>query len=41
MDVLVVSPNVPIVAQNGATIPSRIWKRFLTGTYTWMAASII
>jgi FtsH-binding integral membrane protein len=30
----------PIIPQY-IVIPSRIWKRFLMGTYSWMAASII
>src|SRR5579883_1884596 len=32
-----VGPN----AQNNLVIPTRIWKQFLIGTYSWMCASIL
>lgn len=36
-----IGPNVPIMYHDPIVIPPRIWKLFLMGTYSWMAASIL
>ena len=40
-DNLAVGPNVPIMRGNNVVIPTRIWKLFLAGTYTWMIMSCV